>query len=422
MTETIILIVLCAAILVLLILGFVYFSFLKKKEQNGNANQDTEMIKMEFQSIREQLPHIVGEKVKDEFLNIQDAFHKQENTLKDDFQKIRDQIGETQRVNEKSIRESTDAMRKEMESKLNAITEKVNASLTDGFKENAESMSAIRERLGKIDEAQKHLDALQKDVISLNTVLKGNQSRGRYGEMQLEMLLEKIFPDGRRKGLFETQTKLPDVKDENLKPDAAVIFHSGETVVRLCIDSKFPYEDYETLLNLSDKKEDTTAASLSFKNAVKEKAKQVTKYVGVPGTADYAILFIPSEGIYATIQQEYGDLVAEFSKKGVIFASPTILTALIVIIHANEQELARNKASEEIRTNLNALGAEFVRLTKRWSDLNKRIAGMGKDAAEFNITVEKISNKFTSIKNIEAPNTSERLSSEEESIHLLDED
>ena len=325
MTETIILIVLCAAILVLLILGFVYFSFLKKKEQNGNANQDTEMIKMEFQSIREQLPHIVGEKVKDEFLNIQNAFHKQENTLKDDFQKIRDQIGETQRVNEKSIRESTDAMRKEMESKLNAITEKVNASLTDGFKENAESMSAIRERLGKIDEAQKHLDALQKDVISLNTVLKGNQSRGRYGEMQLEMLLEKIFPDGRRKGLFETQTKLPDVKDENLKPDAAVIFHSGETVVRLCIDSKFPYEDYETLLNLSDKKEDTTVASLSFKNAVKEKAKQVTKYVGVPGTADYAILFIPSEGIYATIQQEYGDLIAEFSKKGVIFASPTIL-------------------------------------------------------------------------------------------------
>ena len=161
MTETIILIVLCAAILVLLILGFVYFSFLKKKEQNGNANQDTEMIKMEFQSIREQLPHIVGEKVKDEFLNIQNAFHKQENTLKDDFQKIRDQIGETQRVNEKSIRESTDAMRKEMESKLNAITEKVNASLTDGFKENAESMSAIRERLGKIDEAQKHLDALK---------------------------------------------------------------------------------------------------------------------------------------------------------------------------------------------------------------------------------------------------------------------
>lgn len=404
MTETtIILILLAIACILLCVLLFYRF---KDKKDSSKEGENLE-VEHSITSLKEQLPLIIEGKIKDEFLPIKDALHTQEKSLSEEFQSFRLAVSESQSKEqkefaesrlalEKSLRESSENMRKEMEEKLRLITEKVNSSLTDGFKDNLDSMSKIQERLAKIDEAQKHLDALQKDVISLNTVLKGNQTRGRYGEMQLEMLLEKVFPNGKAKGLFELQTPLKGT-DGTLIPDAAILFQGGEEEVRLCIDSKFPYEAYEDLLEKENKGEEAKEERLIFKNAVKEKAKQVTKYVGQPGTCEYAVLFIPSEGIYATIQNEFSEVIHEYAEKGVLFASPTILLALIVIVHSNEQEIARNKASEEIRKNLLSLGKEFNRFEARWSALSGRIKKLEKDAGEFTVTVNKITGKFSSL-------------------------
>lgn len=121
------------------------------------------------------------------------------------------------------------------------------------------------------------------------------------------------------------------------------------------------------------------------------------KYVGLPGTMDQAILFIPSEGIFATIENEFPDLVDEFRSRGVLFASPTILLALIVIIHGNEREMKRSKESEEIRKNLILLGKEFDRLGGRWEALVRRVKGLDKDTDDLSITVRKINRRFVEI-------------------------
>ena len=412
MTDVAILILLGATLLATLYLIFDRFRSGKK------GGEGTDSLKSEILRLKEEIPLLVENRLKEETIRMSEALSREEKRLgeevrsleesflrfqgeqKEEFGKAREAMlaksVEMGSLSLKAVQEAGDKMREEVERKLLAITEKVDLALRDGFRGNQESLAGIQERLAKIDEAQRHLDALQKDVVSLNAILQGNQTRGRYGELQLEMLLEKAFPEGRALGHYELQKELPGQHGESLRPDASIILMRGEEEVRLPIDSKFPFDSYERYL--SEKEEARKEEALkSFKAAVRDKARQVLKYVGLPGTMDHAILFIPSEGIFATIENEFPDLVDEFRSRGVLFASPTILLALIVIIHGNEREMRRSKESAEIRRNLVLLGKEFERLGGRWENFVRHVKGLDKDTDELSVTVRKINRRFLEI-------------------------
>ncbi len=289
------------------------------------------------------------------------------------------------------------------------INKKVDESLQDGFKQNSEAMGEVKTRLAKIDEAQKNLDSLQKQVVSLNNVLSNNQSRGQYGELQLEMLLESTFPDG--KGVYyEIQDDL-GIGDDGMRrrPDATIIFQGSEGKTKLCIDSKFPFADYRKLFSGEDIEEgERLNLARSFRQAVRNRIREVaSKYIVHGKTVDSAVVFIPNDGVYAYISSHCPDLLSEARAEHVIVSCPATLQAIIVLFHNAAVDSERNKNLKIINEELGKLGKEFGRFTKRWDDLSKTIATLEKRSSEFGTTVKKIGNRFDAIRKNQLPSPSE---------------
>ena len=140
-----------------------------------------------------------------------------------------------------SIQKRFDSLNTQIELKMKEISVKVDNSLSEGFKNTSETITQVRERLQAIDTAQKNIENLSKDVVSLKNVLEGNQSRGQYGEYQLTMVLNNVFGD--TVGCYETQYTIKKVKDGNdVRADAVVFLPEPNKMI--CIDSKFPFPDY----------------------------------------------------------------------------------------------------------------------------------------------------------------------------------
>lgn len=249
-----------------------------------------------------------------------------------------------------------------------------------------------------MEEAQKNLSSIQSEIASLNGILTSNQQRGKYGEWQLELLLENLFQDG--KGLlYDLQYNLGD----GLKPDA-VIFLDGKAHHQIaCIDSKFSLVGYELLfspgscLGEGEEKE----AKASFKAALKQRIEETSKYV-VPGkTIGNALMFIPSDGVFAFVETEYPDLVELAKKKHVVMTCPCILTPLLGAFRVVQLDAARSRSLEQINAALNGLAKEFKAFAPRWEVLNKAIQGLTRKSDEFSITVKKLDNKFAQVQQID---------------------
>ena len=289
------------------------------------------------------------------------------------------------------------------------INKKVDESLQNGFKQNSEAMTEVKTRLVKIDEAQKNLDSLQKQVVSLNNVLSNNQTRGQYGELQLEMLLESTFPDGKGK-YYEIQDDI-GIEDDGFKrrPDATIIFQGAEGQIKLCIDSKFPFADYQKLFAGEEADEaERQVLSRSFKQAVRGRIKEVaSKYIIHGKTVDSAVVFIPNDGVYAYISSHYPDLLSEARSEHVIVSCPSTLQAIIVLFHNAAVDSERNKNLKIINEELGTLGKEFGRFIDRWNDLSKTISTLEKRSTEFGTTVKKIGNRFDAISKNQLPSPTE---------------
>ena len=300
-------------------------------------------------------------------------------------------------MNEKVTKNVTELSNKIDQNLIN-IQKQVNESLEKGFKDNSTTMGDLRERLSKIDEAQHNLENLQKDVISLNNVLTGNQTRGQYGELQLEMLLEATFPNGRGK-YYNLQDDLGRVKDgEKVRPDATLIFTANEKTMKLCIDSKFPFADYNRLFADGLSEEEKKSLKASFKGEVKKKIDEIaSKYLIEGITMPQAVMFVPNDGVFAYIENEFHDLVTYARNEKVIISAPSTLQAIILIFHSAVIDAERNKNLEIINKNLQYLGTEFIRFQDRWNELRKTMATATKKSEDMDKTVGKISKKFVQI-------------------------
>ena len=161
----------------------------------------------------------------------------------------------------------------------------------------------VAERLGRIDEAQRNINELGASINDLKTVLKGNQTRGRYGEMQLKALLENSFDN--TSGIYALQHPINNGK---VKPDAVIFLPEPEKL--LCIDSKFPFSSYEELFKEDLTEERRNDLKTTFKNEVKKHITDVkNKYILDGETSPYAVMFIPNDGIFYFIHLEAYDLV-----------------------------------------------------------------------------------------------------------------
>ncbi len=294
-----------------------------------------------------------------------------------------------------SLKGDFDKQNEVIERRLNLINERVNGRLDENFEKTNKTFANILERLGKIDEAQKKIDGLSTDIVSLQSILTDKKTRGIFGETNLGLILSSVFGEKNDK-IYKEQYTLPN----NSIVDA--ILFAPKPLGTIGIDSKFPLEHYEIMIDKNRSKEARELALKQFKMDVKRHIDAISeKYIIDGVTSTQAIMFLPAEAIFAEINAYHSDLLNYAYKKRVWITSPTTLMSTLTIISMIIKDMERDKYAKVIHTELNKLGIEFGRYKERWDHLSKSIESVNKDVLSIHTTTDKITKRFESINNVE---------------------
>lgn len=282
-----------------------------------------------------------------------------------------------------------------IERRLNLINERVNERLDVNFEKTNKTFASVLERLGKIDEAQKKIDGLSTDIVSLQSILTDKKTRGIYGETNLNIILSSIFGE-RNDKIYKLQYSLPNGTIVD-----AILF-APSPLGTIGIDSKFPLEHYEMMTDKSISKIERDNAEKLFKLDVKKHIDAISsKYIIEGVTSNQAIMFLPAEAIFAEINAYHPDILNYAYKKKVWITSPTTLMSTLTIISMIIKDMERDKYAKVIHTELSKLGIEFGRYKERWDHLSKSIETVNKDVMSIHTTTDKITKRFEEINNVE---------------------
>ncbi len=295
----------------------------------------------------------------------------------------------------KGMNEDFERQNEKLEKRLIMINEKVNERLDENFSKTNKTFTSVLERLSKIDEAQKKIETLSTDIVSLQSILTDKKSRGIFGEVNLKHILVSIFGENNNK-VYRMQYTFP-----NGTISDAVIF-APEPLGTVAIDSKFPLENYQIMVDKNKPIEMRQIAEKKFKQDVKYHIDAISSKYIIPGiTSDQAIMFLPAEAIFAELNAYHIDIIEYAHKKRVWITSPTTLISTFTIIQVLLKNIERDKYAKVIHQELNKLGLEFARYKERWDKLSRSIETVSKDAQNINITTDKITKRFESINNVE---------------------
>ncbi len=324
--------------------------------------------------------------------------HVQDNT------EIIKELGELKNTTTKDLAEFKYDLSKEMlkdftnlnekiEIRLNQINDRVNERLEQNFEKTNKTFNSVLERLTKIDEAQKNIDDLSKDIISLQSVLTDKKTRGTFGEVNLNYILTSIF--GEKRVVYDIQHKLPN----DCICDACIF--APEPLGTICIDSKFPLENYERMTNKSLDKNLREQAFKLFKSDVKKHIDAIaSKYIIDGITSDEAIMFLPAEAVFAELNAYHPELLKYAYERKVWICGPTTLMSTLSTISMILKNIERDKYTKVIHEELNKLGVEFKRYKERWDKLSKSIDSVSSEVKDIHTTTDKISKKFESINSV----------------------
>lgn len=301
----------------------------------------------------------------------------------------------------KTMNDNFNGLNERMEKKLSQINDKVNERLDDNFAKTNKTFTNILERLSRIDEAQKKIDTLSTDIVSLQSILTDKKSRGIFGEINLKHILVSIFGE-RNDNVYRLQYTFPNTTIAD-----AVIF-APEPLGTVAIDSKFPLEHYQKMVDKNLSPLERTAAEKEFKADVKKHIDAISSKYIIPGiTSDQAIMFLPAEALFAEINAYHSDLVEYAHRKRVWICSPTTLISTFTVIEVLLKNMERDKYTSIIHDELNKLGVEFSRYKDRWDKLSRSIETVNKDIESINVTTDKITKRFDSISRVEIKNNNE---------------
>lgn len=317
-----------------------------------------------------------------------------------------------------SLNKRFEHINSQMAEKINDLNKKVEEKLQKGFEGTSETMAQVRERLKVIDEAQKNMESLSKDVVSLRNIMEGNQSRGAYGEYQLEMVLHNVFGD--TTGCYKEQFTIKRAKDGNdVRADAVVFMPEPNKMI--CIDSKFPFQDYERLFSATNE-EEKELYKKEFAKAVRGHITVIKdKYILEGKTAPEAIMFIPNDGVFAYIHHELKDVVDYAREKKVILTSPSTLPPILVTINMVRIEVQRAKNAQIITKQIGILGKQFELFAKDWDSFSRQLETASKSREKLDSRVSKINSKFEAISSSSEVSEIEH-KEEETQIEVLDQE
>ena len=321
-------------------------------------------------------------------LNIAERLGKLETNMIREF-------GEFKNSLTKEMNDDFTNLNEKIEYKLRLINDQVNERLDQNFEKTNKTFTSVLERLSKIDEAQKKIDTLSNDIVSLQGVLTDKKTRGIFGEVNLKNIMANVFGENNDK-IYKLQYGF----ENGTIVDCALF--APEPLGLIGIDSKFPLEHYQIMVDKKISSLEREKAEKMFRMDMKKHIDAIhDKYI-IPGvTSDQAILFLPAEAIFAEINAYHNDIVEYAYKKRVWIASPTTLMSTLTTIQVVMMNLERDKYTKVIHKELKLLDEDFKRYKDRWDKLSRSIETVGKDVKEIHTTTEKITKRFNSINHVE---------------------
>lgn len=252
---------------------------------------------------------------------------------------------------------------------------------------------SLAERLGRIDEAQNNLSQLSNQVISLRKVLEGNQTRGRFGEMQLKLLLQNTF--GNTEGLYSEQYSIG-----NVRPDAVIFLPEPEKL--LCIDSKFPFAEYQELFKEGLADDQKNALNVKFRAAVKTHITTIkNKYIIEGETCPYAVMFIPNDGIFYYVNVQMDELADYARSVNVILSSPGTLQPILATISLFWREQKRSENLKEIGKQIADIATAFRVFHKSWDPFKNSLTDAYGKKETIEQELQKLEDKLNRISRAE---------------------
>jgi len=282
------------------------------------------------------------------------------------------------------------ALAAKLDERLNSLQDRVGQTLQSNAEQAGQTMTDLRERLAVIDAAQKSIVELSSQVVDLQNVLSNKQARGAFGEVQLQDIVQSSLPAQS----YEFQAQLGGKRVDCLltlpNPPGAI-----------GIDAKFPLESYRALREAKDETA-TAQARRDFTIAIRLHVKAIAEKYIVPGvTADSALMFLPSEAVYAELHASFPNLVDEAGKARVWIVSPTTLMATLTTIRAVLKDVRMREQAHLIQRKVGELDLDVNRLGDRVDKLRKHFDQVVDDVRQVGISSDKIAQKAAAIRDVE---------------------
>ena len=282
-------------------------------------------------------------------------------------------------------------MIRNMEQRLEQVQRQMTESLHGSSVRTTRSLAELQERLATIDKAQTNIEKLSGDVLSLQDILSNKQTRGAFGEIQLQDIVRKAMPPDS----YAFQATLSNGKR------ADCVIHLPMPPGPIAIDSKFPLEAYEALVRAGSEAERQQAAR-AMRQAVRLHIRAIAERYIIEGeTADGALMFLPSEAVYAELHANFPDVVREGFAARVWIVSPTTCMATLNTLRAVLKDARMREQAGHIRRELGLLYRDVERLGERVGNLDRHFGQAAKDLAEIKISSEKAGNRARRLEDFE---------------------
>jgi len=275
--------------------------------------------------------------------------------------------------------------------RLDSVSHRIGQSMQASTQHTMENLQKLNERLAVIDGAQKNITDLASQVTSLREVLANKQARGAFGQGRMEAIVQ----DGLPKGSFAFQFTLSNGK----RPDCAVFLPADQRP--LIIDAKFPLEAISALRDARTDEQKKQAGQRLRHDVTKHFTDIAERYL-IPGeTQDLALMFVPSESVYAELHDGFDDLIQKAYRAQVVLVSPSLLMLAIQVMQQILKDSRMREAAHEIRTEVGHLMNDLGRLRDRVLNLQKHFGQANEDVAQILISADKVTKRGGRIESLE---------------------
>jgi len=278
-----------------------------------------------------------------------------------------------------------------LQERLEAVSRRVSDTLEKTAQAQASTLGELRERIARIDAAQANITELSSQMVTLQQILANKQARGSFGELQLEELVQSVLPPS----AYSFQAQLGDGKRVDC------LLHLPNPPGPIAVDAKFPLESYRALAAAADEAA-RQQAGRAFRAAMIKHVNDIAEKYIVPGeTAEAALLFLPSEAVYAELHAHFEEVVQHSYRKRVFVVSPTTLWATLNTIRAVLKDVRMREQAGVIQQEVRALLEDVRRLDERVGRLQQHFNQTTEDVRNIRISTEKVTKRGERIEQLE---------------------